>query len=65
MKDKPTDYRALGIAFITMGVGLTISFGLTIGPAFLGIGLPFLVLGFVFLGRKRAEESPSETHDGN
>tara|TARA_B100000678_G_scaffold194836_1_gene163251 strand:- start:418 stop:606 length:189 start_codon:yes stop_codon:yes gene_type:complete len=57
MSDKATDYRALGIAFMTIGVGLTISLGLTLGPAFFGIGLPFLVLGFVFVGRKQADET--------
>ena len=33
MSDKQTNNQALGIAFLMMGVGLSISLGLTLDPA--------------------------------
>ena len=53
MSDKQTNNQALGIAFLMMGVGLSISLGLTLDPAFLGAGLPFVV-GIVFLSKSKA-----------
>ncbi|MEL7728315.1 hypothetical protein AAG612_02130 [Citromicrobium bathyomarinum] len=55
MSAKQTDNQALGIAYLMMGVGLTISLGLTLDPAFLGTGLPFIVLGIVFLSKSKAD----------
>lgn len=49
--------RSIGIAFIILGIGMTASFGLTLGPAFLGLGAPFIVLGIIFMGRKQAPET--------
>ena len=57
MSDAPTDYRALGFAFLTMGVGITVSLGLTLGPAFFGIGLPFAAMGIVFLARAKPDSA--------
>ncbi|KPM25344.1 hypothetical protein AAG593_06865 [Citromicrobium bathyomarinum] len=54
MSDKQTNNQALGIAFLMMGVGLSISLGLTLDPAFLGAGLPFVVVGIVFLSKSKA-----------
>jgi hypothetical protein len=52
--------RTLGLTFLILGVGMTISLATTLGPAFLGIGLPFLVLGVVFLNRSKAESAARE-----
>jgi len=49
--------RALGISFLTIGIALTVSFALTLGPAFFGLGLPFVGLGLICLGRKRADNA--------
>ncbi len=46
-----TNYRILGFTFIMLGIGLTASLGIALGPAFIGIGLPFVVLGVVFLAK--------------
>jgi hypothetical protein len=52
MSDKQADpndgKRALGIAFMVLGLSLCVTFGVTLGPAFIGIGLPFAALGFIF-----------------
>jgi len=47
--DKIAGKRALAITFLVLGLSLCVTFGLTLGPAFIGIGLPFAVLGFIFL----------------
>ena len=52
-----TDYSALGVSFLTMGVGLAISLGVAIDPVFLMLGLPFAGLGIVFLARGRSESN--------
>ncbi|QIQ85985.1 hypothetical protein [Erythrobacter sp.] len=52
MGEKADTNSGMGIAFFTIGAGMTITFGLLFGPAFIGIGLPFMVLGFVFMGKK-------------
>ncbi|MBD58768.1 MAG: hypothetical protein CL808_01415 [Citromicrobium sp.] len=54
---QPTDYQALGMAFLTMGIGLTISLGIVLSPAFLGTGVPFIVLGLIFMTRKPSDEA--------
>lgn len=48
-----TDNQTLGFTFLVVGVGLTISMATTLGVAFLGIGLPFVVLGILFLSRAK------------
>ena len=59
MSDKPVGPNPLGIAFVVLGAAMTIAFGLSLGPAFLGLGVPFVVLGIIFMGRKQANE-PTE-----
>jgi len=53
MSDKPANTasgnRALGISFLVLGMCTCVVFGLTFGPAFIGIGLPFAALGVIFL----------------
>ncbi|MEQ8412595.1 MAG: hypothetical protein RIC51_10370 [Erythrobacter sp.] len=51
MGDKTNTNPAFGIVFLMMGISMTITFGLLFGPAFIGIGLPFAVLGFIFMGK--------------
>ncbi len=51
--EKTTNYRGLGMAFMAMGVSLSVSFALTLGPAFMGIGVAFFVLGLVFLNKDK------------
>ena len=58
---KPTDSKALGLIFCILGVGMTVSMGVSLGPAFIGIGLPFLVLGIIFmLKSSKADESAED-----
>lgn len=57
MSGQSSNNRALGISFLTIGIALTVSFALTLGPAFFGLGLPFMGLGLIFLGRKRADNA--------
>lgn len=59
MSEKPTGLNPLGISFLVLGVAMTVTFGLTLGPAFIGLGAPFIVLGIIFMGRKQAGE-PTE-----
>lgn len=58
MSDENTqsNNRALGITFLTLGVGMTVSLGATLGAAFFGVGLPFIVLGIIFMSRKEDVE---------
>ena len=44
--------RETGFVFLTIGVSLMITFGMTMGASYVAIGLPFVVLGlpFVVLG---------------
>ena len=48
---KQNSYKALGIAFISMGVSLGVVFGLTLGWVFAPIGLTFAALGLIFLSQ--------------
>lgn len=64
MDDKKADpndgKRALGITFMVLGVSLCVTFGVTLGPAFIGIGLPFAVLGFIFMPKSVADQECEE-----
>ena len=51
-----TNHRALGLVFMAVGVSLSITFALTLGPAFMGIGAAFFVLGVVFLNKGKDED---------
>ncbi len=51
MTKQKSNFRVLGLSFIAVGIGLTVSLSIPLGPAFMGIGLPFVVLGIIFLGR--------------
>ncbi|MBB3032788.1 hypothetical protein [Alteriqipengyuania lutimaris] len=55
---------ALGIAFLTIGIALAVSFALTLGPAFFGLGLPCMGLGLIFMSRKRADDADEGVRDG-
>ena len=55
MEQNQNAYRALGIAFMTMGASLAVVFGLTLGWVFAPIGLTFIGLGLVFLNQKGEE----------
>lgn len=57
MSEQPTGPNPLGISFLVLGIGMTVTFGLTLGPAFLALGAPFIVLGIIFMGRKQADET--------
>ncbi len=57
MTEKKTDYRTLGISFLVIGIGVTVSLSTTLGPAFLGIGLPFVILGIIFMSRSNTDAS--------
>ncbi|MEL6486814.1 MAG: hypothetical protein AAFQ13_06690 [Pseudomonadota bacterium] len=54
--DKDTDYKALGIAFMVLGVSMATTFGITLGWAFAPIGLTFFVLGIVYLSKAEKGE---------
>ena len=60
MSDKSTGRNPLGISFLVLGVAMTATFGLTLGPAFFGVGVPFIVLGIIFMDRKQADETVEE-----
>ncbi len=47
--------QTLGVVFMTLGVGMMVSMGSTLGVAFIGTGLPFLVLGIIFMNRKEGD----------
>ena len=49
--EKTANHRALGMAFMVIGVSLSVTFALTLGPAFMGIGAAFFALGLVFLNK--------------
>ena len=53
--EQPTNNRAVGIAFLVIGVAFTTSMAATQGPAFIGIGLPFIIIGLVFMGRSKTD----------
>lgn len=38
----------LGISFLVLGASLCVVFALTLGPAFIGLGVPFIALGAIF-----------------
>lgn len=54
-EEKTSSNQTLGVVFMTIGAGMMISMGLTLGVAFIGTGLPFLVLGIIFMNRKEGD----------
>ncbi|MEM6494091.1 MAG: hypothetical protein AAF650_06890 [Pseudomonadota bacterium] len=48
---EPTDYRALGITFMTLGVSMGVVFGVTLGWMFAPVGLAFFALGLTYLSK--------------
>jgi hypothetical protein len=52
----PQNKSALGLTFMALGVAFTVTFGIIFGPAFIGIGVPFIVLGIIFLNRNKDGE---------
>mgnify|MGYP000695830389 CR=1 FL=1 len=57
MSEQPIGRNPLGITFLVLGLAMTVTFSLTLGPAFIGLGAPFIVLGIIFMGRKQADEA--------
>ncbi|MEM7688238.1 MAG: hypothetical protein AAF291_04385 [Pseudomonadota bacterium] len=57
MSDEATDNnKALGLIFIMLGISMTASLGIALNPAFVAVGLPFIMAGVYFLFRKEGEE---------
>ncbi|MEO1730709.1 MAG: hypothetical protein AAFR64_08225 [Pseudomonadota bacterium] len=46
-----TDYRALGITFMMLGVSMGITFGITLGWMFAPVGLAFFGVGISYLAK--------------
>ena len=54
MYKRQKDYRTLGLIFLFLGVGLTITLGSALDPIFLGAGLMFIMIGLAYLARDKA-----------
>ena len=49
MATQKTDNKTLGITFLTAGVGVVVSLGLTVGWVFAPAGAALAIVGLVFL----------------
>ena len=53
----PAKGRPLAIAFMILGASLCVAFGVSLGPAFMGLGAPFFVLGLIFMTNKKSKDA--------
>ncbi len=59
--EEANNNRALAITFMILGFSLSVSLATTLGVAFVGVGIPFAIIGFVFLQRGAQEDQLEES----
>ncbi len=51
--DKKSSINPFGLVLLIVGIGLSVSLGVTKGAAFIGIGLPLALIGLLMLKKSR------------